>query len=155
MVTEPGGPPVQVATIGFTNKTAERFFDLLKGANVRAVLDVRLNNTSQLAGFAKKQDLPFFLEKVCGAAYLELPELAPEPSLLKRYRAKALTWKDYEAAYLDLIAKRRVESSLDPDMFRSACLLCSEHLPHHCHRRIALEYLNAHWNGKLQISHLT
>ncbi|WP_345816003.1 DUF488 domain-containing protein [Paraburkholderia sp. PREW-6R] len=155
MVTKTASPPVQVATIGFTNKTAESFFDLLKRAHVRTVLDVRLNNTSQLAGFAKKQDLPFFLENLCNAAYVELPELAPEPSLLKRYRAKELTWKDYEAAYLDLIARRRVESSLDADMFRSACLLCSEHLPHHCHRRSALEYLNAHWNGKLQISHLT
>lgn len=145
---------VQVATIGFTGKSAQSFFDLLKQAKVRTVLDVRLHNTSQLAGFAKKQDLRYFLDNLCSAAYVELPELAPEPALLKRYQSKLLTWADYEAAYLDLIAKRRVEKLLDIDLFRSGCLLCSEHLPHHCHRRIALEYLNTQWSGRLKITHL-
>lgn len=144
----------QVATIGFTGKSAQRFFDLLKHAKVRTVLDVRLHNTSQLAGFAKKQDLRYFLENLCSAAYVEMPELAPEPALLKRYQSKELTWDEYEAAYLDLIVKRRVERQLDVDLFRSACVLCSEHLPHHCHRRIALEYLNTQWNGSLKITHL-
>lgn len=146
---------VQVATIGFTGKTAEEFFDLIKNAQVRTVLDIRLSNTSQLAGFAKKQDLPFFLEKLCGAAYQEMPDLAPEPDLFKRYKAKELTWEDFSAAYVELIAKRRVESNLDVDLFRSACLLCSEHLPHHCHRRLALEYLNSRWNSRLKITHLS
>jgi uncharacterized protein (DUF488 family) len=146
---------VQVATIGFTGKTAQEFFDLLKNAQVRTVLDIRLSNTSQLAGFAKKQDLPFFLDKLCGAAYEEMPDLAPEPDLFKRYKAKELTWADFSAAYVELIAKRRVESNLDVDLFRSACLLCSEHLPHHCHRRLALEYLNSRWNSRLKITHLS
>jgi uncharacterized protein YeaO (DUF488 family) len=119
------------------------------------VLDIRLSNTSQLAGFAKKQDLPFFLDKLCGAAYEEMPDLAPEPDLFKRYKAKELTWDDFSAAYVELIAKRRVESNLDVDLFRSACLLCSEHLPHHCHRRLALEYLNSRWNSRLKITHLS
>jgi uncharacterized protein (DUF488 family) len=145
---------VQVATIGFTGKTAQRFFDLLKSAKVRAVLDVRLHNTSQLAGFAKKQDLRYFLEKLCGAAYSEMPELTPEPLLLKRYQSKELSWDEYKDAYLELIAKRRVEKHLDIELFRSACVLCSEHLPHHCHRRVALEYLNTQWNGRLKITHL-
>jgi uncharacterized protein (DUF488 family) len=78
---------VPVTTIGFTGKTAQEFFDLLKNAEVRTVLDIRLSNTSQLAGFAKKQDLPFFLDRLCGAAYREMPELAPEPVLFKRYKA--------------------------------------------------------------------
>ena len=146
---------VQVATIGFTGKSAQEFFDLLKNAEVRTVLDIRLSNTSQLAGFAKKQDLPFFLDKLCGAAYEEMPDLAPEPDLFKRYKAKELTWDDFSAAYVELIAKRRVESNLDVDLFRSACLLCSEHLPHHCHRRLALEYLNSRWNSRLKITHLS
>ncbi|RKR36592.1 DUF488 domain-containing protein [Paraburkholderia sp. BL17N1] len=147
--------PVQVASIGFTGKTAQQFFDLLKNAEVRTVLDIRLSNTSQLAGFAKKQDLPFFLDKLCGAAYQEMPELAPEPDLFKRYKADELTWGEFSAAYVELIARRRVESNLDVDLFRSACLLCSEHLPHHCHRRLALEYLNSHWNSRLNITHLS
>lgn len=146
---------VPVTTIGFTGKTAQEFFDLLKNAEVRTVLDIRLSNTSQLAGFAKKQDLPFFLDRLCGAAYREMPELAPEPDLFKRYKAKELTWDDFAAAYVELIAKRRVESNLDVDLFRSACLLCSEHLPHHCHRRLALEYLNSRWNSRLKVTHLS
>ncbi|EIF34731.1 hypothetical protein BCh11DRAFT_02537 [Burkholderia sp. Ch1-1] len=146
---------VPVATVGFTGKTAQEFFDLLKNAEVQTVLDIRLSNTSQLAGFAKKQDLPFFLDKLCGAAYREMPELAPEPDLFKRYKAKELTWDDFADAYVELIARRRVESSLDVDLFRSACLLCSEHLPHRCHRRLALEYLNSRWNSRLKITHLS
>jgi uncharacterized protein (DUF488 family) len=146
---------IQVATIGFTGKDAQTFFDLLKSAKVRTVLDIRLNNTSQLAGFAKKQDLPYFLDKLCDAAYVEMPELAPEPDLFKRYQAKQLAWDDFTAEYIELIAKRRVESTLDVDLFHSACLLCSEHLPHHCHRRLAVEYLNSQWNSRMMITHLS
>jgi uncharacterized protein (DUF488 family) len=146
---------VRLATIGFTGKNAQSFFDLLKSTNVRTVLDIRLNNTSQLAGFAKKQDLPYFLERLCDAAYVELPELAPEPDLLKRVQSKELKWDDFAARYVELIARRRVESNLDIDLFRSACLLCSEHLPHHCHRQLAAEYLNTQWNGRMTITHLT
>jgi uncharacterized protein (DUF488 family) len=146
---------VQVASIGFTGKSAQKFFDLLKGAQVRTVLDIRLNNTSQLAGFAKKQDLPYFLEHLCNAAYMEIPELAPEPDLLKRYQGKQLSWENFREEYFDLISRRRVESNLDIALFESGCLLCSEHLPHHCHRMFALEYLNQHWNSRLSITHLT
>jgi uncharacterized protein (DUF488 family) len=146
---------LQVATIGFTGKDAQTFFDLLKSAKVRTVLDIRLNNTSQLAGFAKKQDLPYFLDKLCDAAYVEMPELAPEPDLFKRYQAKQLAWDEFTAEYVELIAKRRVESNLDIDLFHSACLLCSEHLPHHCHRRLAVEYLNSQWNSRMTITHLS
>lgn len=146
---------IQVATIGFTGKSAQEFFDLLKNAHVRTVLDIRLSNTSQLAGFAKKQDLPFFLDKLCGAGYVEMPELAPEPDLFKSFKANEMKWDEFAAAYVDVIARRRVESNLDIDLFRSACLLCSEHLPHHCHRQLALEYLNSRWNSRLKITHLT
>ncbi|MGF6875395.1 uncharacterized protein (DUF488 family) [Paraburkholderia sp. MM5477-R1] len=97
---------VQVASIGFTGKSAQKFFGLLKDAHVRTVLDVRLNNTSQLAGFAKKQDLPYFLDQLCNAAYVEIPELAPEPDLLKRYQGKQLSWENFREEYFDLIARR-------------------------------------------------
>ncbi|HZZ10712.1 MAG TPA: DUF488 domain-containing protein [Paraburkholderia sp.] len=145
---------VPVATIGFTGKPAHVFFELLSTAQVRTVLDVRLHNTSQLAGFAKKQDLSFFLQRLNGATYREVPELAPEPELLKRYQSKLMRWEDYATAYFELLAKRRVESALDTDMFHSACLLCSEHLPNHCHRKLALDYLNSHWGNRLKVTHL-
>ncbi|CAJ5085270.1 MULTISPECIES: DUF488 domain-containing protein [Burkholderia] len=145
---------MDVATIGFTNKSAEKFFGLLRDAKVRTLLDVRLNNISQLAGFAKKADLRYFLSELLGAQYVELRELAPEKEMLKRYQAKELTWDSYAAAYVELLAKRRVESNLDIDLFDRGCLLCSEDKPHHCHRRLAAEYLNSCWDNRLKIAHL-
>ncbi|THC41149.1 DUF488 family protein [Massilia sp. Mn16-1_5] len=145
---------IAVSTIGFTNKSAETFFKLLRTANVRTLLDVRLNNTSQLAGFAKKADLKFFLSELLGAQYIELPDLAPEGEMLKRYRSKEMPWDTYARAYIDLLERRRVEDHLDISLFVGGCLLCSEDKPHHCHRRLATEYLNARWGGKLNVSHL-
>ncbi|WP_043224850.1 DUF488 family protein [Burkholderia glumae] len=145
---------IDVSTIGFTNKSAEKFFDLLRKKHVRTVLDVRLNNTSQLAGFTKKEDLKFFLSEIIGAQFIELRELAPEKEMLKLYQSKELTWDSYADAYVELLAKRSVESNLDVALFDGGCLLCSEDKPHHCHRRLAVEYLNSRWNGKLNISHL-
>lgn len=145
---------MDVSTIGFTNKSAEKFFQLLRNAGVRTLIDVRLNNTSQLAGFAKKADLKYFLSELIGAQYIELRDLAPEPEMLKRYQSKELSWVNYADAYLELLAKRRVESNLDASLFAGGCLLCSEDKPHQCHRRLAIEYLNSRWNGSLHISHL-
>lgn len=145
---------IRVATIGFTAKSAERFFMLLRNASVKTLLDVRLNNSSQLAGFAKKDDLRFFVSELVGAQYQELGELAPEASMLKRYREKELDWTTYASAYCELLARRRVESNLDEALFDRACLLCSEHFPHHCHRRLAVEYLNEAWGQKMEVVHL-
>ncbi|RQT24082.1 DUF488 domain-containing protein [Burkholderia contaminans] len=145
---------MQVATIGFTNKSAERFFELLKSANVRTILDVRLNNVSQLAGFSKKSDLQYFLSKLLDCKYLELRDLTPEKSMLKRYQTKEMPWDDYANAYVELLAKRRVESNLDATVFDHGCLLCSEDTPHFCHRRLAVEYLNSRWSNRLDITHL-
>jgi len=145
---------MEVATIGFTNKSAEKFFGLLRQAKVGTLLDVRLNNISQLAGFAKKADLKFFLSELMDARYIELRDLAPEKDMLKRYMAKELSWDHYAEAYVDLLAKRRVESNLDIDLFNRGCLLCSEDKPHHCHRRLAVEYLNLRWDNRLKITHL-
>lgn len=145
---------MEIATIGFTNKSAEKFFSLLRQAQVRTLIDVRLNNISQLAGFAKKPDLRYFLSELLGAQYVELRELAPEKDMLKRYQAKELTWDSYAGGYIELLGKRRVENNLDIDLFDHGCLLCSEDKPHHCHRRLAAEYLNSCWDNKLKIAHL-
>ncbi|WP_175872667.1 DUF488 domain-containing protein [Burkholderia sp. BCC0397] len=145
---------MDVATIGFTNKSAEKFFGLLRKAEVRTLLDVRLNNISQLAGFAKKPDLKFFLSELLGAQFVELRELAPEKEMLKRYQKKELSWDSYATEYIELLAKRRVESNLDLSLFDRGCLLCSEDKPHHCHRRLAVEYLNTRWDNRLKVTHL-
>ena len=145
---------MEIATIGFTNKSAEKFFSLLRQAQVRTLIDVRLNNISQLAGFAKKPDLRYFLSELLGAQYVELRELAPEKDMLKRYQAKELTWDSYAGGYIELLGKRRVENNLDIDLFDHGCLLCSEDKPHRCHRRLAAEYLNSCWDNKLKIAHL-
>jgi uncharacterized protein (DUF488 family) len=145
---------MKVTTIGFTQKSARRFFSLIKHAEVRTVLDVRLNKTSQLAGFAKKLDLEFFLSELLDVKYLDLCELAPEREFLKRYQSGELAWDDYAEAYLELLAKRQVESNLDAAVFDRGCLLCSEHRPDRCHRRLAVEYLNSQWSGRLSVEHL-
>lgn len=144
----------KISTIGFTGKSAKSFFTLLKDAEVKTLLDVRLNNTSQLSGFAKKEDLKFFLEKIGEIKYLELPDLAPEKGILKDYQNKIISWDEYEKKYLNLLEKRNVEKNLDIDLLDQGCLLCSEDKPHHCHRRLAIEYLNFNWSQKLSVKHL-
>jgi len=141
-------------TIGFTQKSASRFFHLLNTAGVKTVIDVRLNNASQLAGFAKRDDLRYFLKQLCNASYSHVLELAPTKPMLDAYKRKKISWRQYESEFVNLIVQRRIETTLSPDLFVDACLLCSEHLPHHCHRRLAVEYLNRHWNTTLQVTHL-
>jgi uncharacterized protein (DUF488 family) len=145
-------PTLSLFTIGFTKKSAEEFFRLLRDAGVRRVIDVRLNNTSQLAAFAKKDDLEFFLREIGGIEYLHLPEMAPTQELIDIARKK----KDREAfeeGYRRLIEERGVEALLPRETLDGACLLCSEHQPRQCHRRILAEYLAEHFGGT-QISHL-
>lgn len=141
-------------TIGFTGKTAERFFRLLQDARVSNLLDVRLNNTSQLAGFAKKDDLKYFLKTIAGIDYKEVKDLAPSKIILSTYQKGNMTWEKYEDLYLNEISKRSVERLVEPKWFDQSCLLCSEHEPHFCHRRLAVEYLNKKWNTCLEIKHL-
>lgn len=141
-------------TIGFTEKTAESFFSLLQNAGVTKLLDVRLNNTSQLSGFAKKDDLRFFLKKIGNIEYIEIPDLMPEKSLLKDYQNKIISWDIYAKKYIDLLDSRNVQRKLDIDLFKNGCLLCSEHTPHHCHRRLAIEYLNSNWIPNYSVKHL-
>lgn len=143
-----------VYTIGFTSKSAAEFFGLLKAAGVKTVFDTRLNNTSQLAGFSKREDLRFFLEAICNMGYVESKDLAPDKKLLKSYQQKELTWDSYAAEYTNGLIRRNVERLVDKSVADAGCLLCSEHLPHHCHRRLAAEYLQAQWGSVFEIKHL-
>lgn len=140
-------------TIGFTHKSAEQFFTSLHSAGVKRVLDIRLNNTSQLAGFSKRDDLRYFLNAFCGIDYTQLPELAPTQDILDRYKKKLEDWPAYEKNFLSLLDERNVAATLSRDLFESACLLCSEEKPDHCHRRLVAEYLRDKW-GDLEVTHL-
>lgn len=145
---------VDVATIGFTKTTAAGFFERIKASGIKRIVDVRLHNTSQLAGFAKADDLAYFLKVICGAEYVHQPLLAPTDDILKTYKRDKGDWNVYQGLFLKLMAERRIETRLKPDMFRGSCLLCSEATPHHCHRRLVCEYLNDKWDGSLKVRHL-
>lgn len=137
---------MEIYTIGFTKTTAERFFNRLTDARVERLLDVRLNNSSQLAGFAKSQDLPYFLRELVGVSYEHQPLLAPTQALLDAYKKKKGSWSDYEAAFLGLMAHRHIERVLElSDFERPTALLCSEATAEHCHRRLICDYLASHW----------
>ncbi len=144
---------MRLFTIGFTKTTAESFFARLQRAGVKRVLDVRLNNVSQLAGFAKRDDLRYFLKAIGGMDYSHEPLLAPTQPLLDSYKKDGGDWGDYERAFLKLIADRKVEEKISRELANGACLLCSEDRPHHCHRRVAAEYLRDRW-GDVEIGHL-
>ena len=144
---------MNVFTIGFTKTSAESFFTRLQKAGVKRVLDVRLKNVSQLAGFAKRNDLRYFLNALCGIEYTHRPELAPTQEMLDAYKKDKGQWVDYKKRFLELMASRRIEETLRRDAVDGACLLCSEDKPHHCHRRLVAEYLKHKW-GSLEIIHL-
>jgi uncharacterized protein (DUF488 family) len=145
---------MEIYSIGFTQKSAREFFDTLKAHGIERLLDVRLNNTSQLAAFAKQADLAYFLHEICGAAYEHEPLLAPTQEMLDTYKKQKGSWEDYTEAYLALIRTRKVEAALSKKSFRKkTVLLCSEATPEHCHRRLVLEYLQEHWKG-VTIRHL-
>lgn len=143
-----------LCTIGFTQTSAKGFFERLKAAGVRSMIDVRLHNTSQLAGFAKADDLAFFLGEIGGVAYRHEPLLAPSDDILKAFKRDKGDWRVFETSFLALMAERRIEARLKPEQFDGACLLCSEATPHHCHRRLVCEYLNGRWDGQLRVRHL-
>ncbi|KAE9540644.1 DUF488 domain-containing protein [Ursidibacter maritimus] len=145
---------MNINTIGFTEKSAEQFFELLRNSNTNLLIDVRINNSSQLSGFAKKNDLKFFLKELCSIDYIHMPELAPTNNLLKLYRSGDISWKQYEDSFLNLMAKRRIEKLVNNHLLENGCLLCSEHKPHYCHRRLVIEYLNKEANFNLSVKHL-
>lgn len=144
---------IDINTIGFTKKTAEEFFGLIRESGAKRVVDVRLNNVSQLAGFAKKKELQFFLKEMLDVDYVHLPELAPTQDILDAYKKHKGDWGVYEPAFLELMRKREIEKRIDPEIMAGGCLLCSEDKPHQCHRRLVAEYLQDKW-GDVQIEHL-
>lgn len=144
---------MNLTTIGFTKKPASRFFGLLRESGARRLIDVRLNNISQLAGFTKRDDLAYFLKELCGMEYIHLPILAPTPGMLDAFKKRRIDWDTYAIEFLSLMEERSIETTVDRDLFNDACLLCSEDTAHHCHRRLVVEYLNRHW-GELDVVHL-
>jgi uncharacterized protein (DUF488 family) len=141
-------------TIGFTKSSAEHFFGRLQAAGVRRLVDIRLHNTSTLAGFTKKDDLAFFLRAILDVEYVHEPLLAPTPELLKAIQGKQIGWDEYAAQYTALIQERNVAGVLERATFEGpTVLLCSEATAEHCHRRLVAEHLSAAWGG-LEIAHL-
>ncbi|MEX2447590.1 MAG: DUF488 domain-containing protein [Solirubrobacterales bacterium] len=138
---------MEIFTIGFTQSSAEDFFRRLKSHGIQRLLDVRLNNRSQLAGFAKRDDLAFFLRELLGVEYRHMPVLAPTQEILNSYKKREeISWQRYEDRFLRLMGERRIEDELSPDEFeRRTVLLCSEPTPERCHRRLVLEYLAERW----------
>jgi uncharacterized protein (DUF488 family) len=145
---------MKLFTIGFTKKSAETFFTRLKSAGVRRLIDVRLNNVSQLAGFTKKDDLRYFTKAICNIEYVHLPELAPTADILNEYKkAKNGDWQLYERQFLELIRARHIEDTTPRQLLDGGCLLCSEEKPDHCHRRLVAEYLKDKW-GDVDVEHI-
>jgi uncharacterized protein (DUF488 family) len=145
---------MEVFTIGFTKKTAEQFFGILRRHGIKRLIDVRLNNMSQLAGFTKREDLQFFLKEICGADYVHEPLLAPTQDMLDAYKKAKGDWSEYEKVFLGLMAARKIEDRIDRSLFQvPATLLCSEPTAENCHRRLVVEYLQEKW-GDLKVRHL-
>jgi uncharacterized protein (DUF488 family) len=146
--------PMEIYTIGFTKKTAAQFFGTLKNASIEQLVDVRLNNVSQLAGFAKKDDLAFFLSEICGAVYKHETLLAPTQDLLDEYKKQKGSWTVYERQFLSLMAERQIESKIPQELFsKRTVLLCSEDTADQCHRRLVVDYLQSKW-GNISVTHL-
>ena len=145
---------MEVYTTGFTKKTAAQFFGTLKQAGIKRLVDIRLNNSSQLAAFAKKDDLPFFLQEICGIEYLHEPLLAPTQDILDAYKKQKGSWAEYERRFVALLRERKIEEKISPKLFEiPTVLLFSELTADHCHRRLVAEYLAEKW-GNLEIIHL-
>jgi uncharacterized protein (DUF488 family) len=145
---------MKLYTIGFTQKSAEQFFNLLQSNGIQVLVDIRLKPDSQLSGFAKGRDLPYLLRNLIGCQYRYMPQMAPSDDLLSRYREDK-SWSDYEIAFKQLLEERNLIAQLDRDWWAAnpACLLCSEHEPDQCHRRLVAEYMASHW-PEVEIVHL-
>jgi uncharacterized protein (DUF488 family) len=145
---------MKIYTIGFTQKSAEEFFTLLRSHGIQRIIDIRVHPGGQLAGFAKDRDLSFFLRELADIEYVHLPELAPTEELMKSFRAAkdAAAW---ESGYRRLLAERCLPAGLERSIFteKVCCLLCSEVESEHCHRRIAADMMKDEW-GDVEIVHI-
>lgn len=144
---------MKLFSIGFTKRSAEDFFTRLEKAGVRRIVDVRLNNTSQIAGFAKSRELQYFLRVIAGIGYVHMPELAPTQDILDAYKKEKGSWGEYERKFRDLLKEREIADSVIQSLQDGDCLLCSEYAPEQCHRRLVAEYVQAH-RKDVEIVHL-
>ena len=144
---------IRIFTIGYAAKNARDFFTILKQAGVRKVIDVRLYNTSQLAGFTKRQDIEYFLQTIVNAEYIHLLIMAPTKQLLNDYKKELISWQQYETQFKAIIAQRQIEKHLIPQDMDMSCFLCSEAKADNCHRRLVAEYLAELWQN-VSIHHL-
>jgi uncharacterized protein (DUF488 family) len=146
-------PKIQLYTIGFTKKNAQTFFSKLKKAGVVRLIDIRLNNVSQLAGFAKRDDLIFFLKELCNCEYRHIPDFAPTKEILDAYKKKKIDWAEYVRRFSKLIKDRKIEKEISAEDLNNSCFLCSEPTPEQCHRRLVAEYFKEKF-GNIEIRHL-
>ena len=145
---------ITLYTIGFTKKSAEKFFELLKNNGVKQLVDIRISNNSQLAGFAKGKDLAYFVKQICGINYQHIVDFAPTKELLDRWHKQAVTWEDYIVEYTSMLKSRDIIQKYGIRRFDRACFLCSEETPEICHRRLLVEYLRDHSTEEVRIVHL-
>jgi uncharacterized protein (DUF488 family) len=143
----------RIYTIGFTGKSAKEFFTKLEEAGVKRTVDIRLKNSSQLSGFAKKEDLKYFLMKINGIQYLHIPELAPTENIMDSYKSRKISWPEYELQFNKLLEERKIEKTMRDELSEGDCFLCSEEKPDFCHRRLVAEYLQKKL-GDITILHL-
>ena len=149
------GRTIRVYTIGFTKKSAEEFFGKVCRVGVRRVVDVRLQNVSQLTGFSKRDDLAYFLRTIGGVEYAHMPSLAPSKELFDAIKKQGLDWESYERRFNELMRERKIEESVSRDVIDGACLLCTEETPERCHRRLVAEYLREQWKPDVvEITHI-
>ena len=145
---------ITLFTIGFTKKSAEHFFNLLRNNGVKQLVDIRISNSSQLAGFAKGKDLEFFVKEICHIPYRHIADFAPSKELLDQWHKQEVTWKEYEKIYIQLLKDRDILRKYGIKAFDSSCFLCSEDTPEQCHRRLLAEYLQEHSSEQVKIIHL-
>ena len=146
---------ITLYTIGFTKKNARKFFGLLKNAGVKKLVDIRINNSSQLAGFAKGTDLEFFMKEICGAEYVHITDLAPTKELLKDYQDKVIDWNGYTVVFNNLLKQRHIAERFPVEEFDQCCFLCTEDTPEMCHRRLVVEFLkDSNADKQINIIHL-
>ena len=146
---------ITLYTIGFTKKNARKFFELLKNAGVKKLVDIRINNSSQLAGFAKGQDLEYFMKEICNAGYEHITDLAPTKELLKDYQDKVIDWNGYTVMFKNILKNRHIAERYKIEDFDGCCFLCTEDTPEQCHRRLVAEYFKEKNSDKeIRIIHL-
>lgn len=146
---------MKIYTIGFTQKSAREFFNKIKTNGAKLLIDIRLNNVSQLAGFAKGKDLEYFLKEICNCEYAHDDVFAPTKELLENYRAGKVSWQQYEEIFAKIMTSRQIEERFKRlyAKYENICLLCSEPTAEKCHRRLVAEYLQKHCDN-IEIIHI-